>query len=272
MANNNYALGYSRRELERIGFQARMLNPITANMLRACGISAGKHVLDIGCGSGEVSRLAARLVGKEGRVTGVEQSPVALEHALKMNKDFEIKNIDYINDRLENIILEKSFDIVVGRAVLLFQEDVQIFLRKASQFVVPGGYLAFHEIDDARQFQSYPPVDLWDRTMAELLRRLREGCPQYDITQRFAREFCEAGLEMPRLSYEIPIACNNVEDLCFWAVETLSSLSHDPEKITFPDGKIVASNVLIQSLHEEIYKVRAHVEFLGQACAWVQIN
>ncbi|MFP1861979.1 class I SAM-dependent methyltransferase [Lonsdalea quercina] len=268
MPCKSYVLGYSEREMQRIAFQAGMLDPITKRMLQAAEIRDGQDILDIGCGSGYVSQLAAKLVGDGGAVIGIEQSEAALNFACSTG----LKNVSFVQGRFEKYEFEKQFDIVVGRTVLLFQDDVISFLRRAAKWVKPGGYLAFHEIDCSRQCQSKPPVALWDRTMTKLLLRLRNGCPQYDIGQRFVQAFDEAGLPTPNVSYEIPVAGGHAEDLCLWAVETLCSLSDQPERIVFADGEVMDPARLLASLQEDIFNARSQVEFLGQACAWVQIK
>jgi hypothetical protein len=65
-----YVLGHSAQELERLTIQARLYDPFTEQVFRDAGITAGMRVLDVGCGSGDVSFLAARLVGPTGEVVG----------------------------------------------------------------------------------------------------------------------------------------------------------------------------------------------------------
>ena len=51
-----------------------MLRPITERLLRNAGIDAGMRVLDLGCGAGDVSMLAAELVGPQGSIVGIDRS------------------------------------------------------------------------------------------------------------------------------------------------------------------------------------------------------
>ena len=59
----DYVLGHNDREQLRLIRQARILAPFTDSFLRAAGIVSGMRVLDIGCGMGDVTMLAAQLVG-----------------------------------------------------------------------------------------------------------------------------------------------------------------------------------------------------------------
>jgi cyclopropane fatty-acyl-phospholipid synthase-like methyltransferase len=58
--------------------QAEIVRPITERLLRQAGLKPGMRVLDLGCGIGDVSLLAAGVVGPSGLVVGVDQSPEQL--------------------------------------------------------------------------------------------------------------------------------------------------------------------------------------------------
>ena len=65
----SYVMGHDDRERRRLLLQASILNPLTEELFHRAGITSGMRVLDIGCGVGDVSLIAARLVGAHGRVT-----------------------------------------------------------------------------------------------------------------------------------------------------------------------------------------------------------
>ena len=69
----SYALGYNERELNRLLLQSRILGPMTTRMLSAAGLKPGMRVLDAGCGPGDVSLIAAKLVGPTGSVVGLDR-------------------------------------------------------------------------------------------------------------------------------------------------------------------------------------------------------
>jgi cyclopropane fatty-acyl-phospholipid synthase-like methyltransferase len=53
--STGYVMGHDERERRRLTLQASIINPYTERLLMRAGISPGMHVLDIGCGVGEVS-------------------------------------------------------------------------------------------------------------------------------------------------------------------------------------------------------------------------
>src|SRR5215204_3471385 len=77
----DYVLGRSSQEYRRLIDQAQFLRPLTERMLRAAGIGPGMHVLDVGCGVGDVSFLTAKLVGSSGSVVGIDLDAEALAFA-----------------------------------------------------------------------------------------------------------------------------------------------------------------------------------------------
>jgi ubiquinone/menaquinone biosynthesis C-methylase UbiE len=56
----DYVLGNSPREQERLKFQASIVGGWTEQYFRAAGLDRGMRVLDLGCGMGDVSLLAAK--------------------------------------------------------------------------------------------------------------------------------------------------------------------------------------------------------------------
>jgi SAM-dependent methyltransferase len=73
-----YILGHSDAELRRLMLQAAILKPITRRLLLEGGLQPGMRVLDIGCGSGDVSLLLAEMVGSTGSVVGIDRGPAAV--------------------------------------------------------------------------------------------------------------------------------------------------------------------------------------------------
>src|SRR5262249_2540853 len=67
-----YALGYSESEFHRLEFQGGLFRDFTEDVLLRAGLAPGMQVLDAGCGVGDVSLLAADLVGPSGTVLGID--------------------------------------------------------------------------------------------------------------------------------------------------------------------------------------------------------
>jgi SAM-dependent methyltransferase len=80
-ATQVYVFGHSVGETQSIQQLAQILAPVTRQFLEQAGRCAGMKVLEVGSGAGDVSLLAAELVGPSGTVIGVENNPAILETA-----------------------------------------------------------------------------------------------------------------------------------------------------------------------------------------------
>src|SRR5271165_1747413 len=91
----NYVLGHSHREIRRLMTQAATLRPVTERLLRNAQIGPGMRVLDLGCGAGDVSFLAAQFVGSTGLVVGIDRSREVLGLASERAQAAGWRNISF---------------------------------------------------------------------------------------------------------------------------------------------------------------------------------
>jgi SAM-dependent methyltransferase len=143
---DDYAFGRGRAEYERLIDQAEIFRPLTERMLRSAGIGAGMHVLDIGCGAGDVSFLVSALVGPEGSVTGVDLDSDAVGVAEQRRAAHGLTNVIFRQADARSLDPGRLFDAAVGRFVLMFLPDPTEALRLFAERVRPGGILAFCEM------------------------------------------------------------------------------------------------------------------------------
>jgi ubiquinone/menaquinone biosynthesis C-methylase UbiE len=97
-----------------------MFGALTEDVLRRAGVSTGMHVLDLGCGVGDVSLLAARLVGPHGSGLGIDKAPSSIEIAQRRAAAEKIANARFETADLLSFDPAVRFDAVVGRFVLLY--------------------------------------------------------------------------------------------------------------------------------------------------------
>lgn len=145
MEDTDYALGRTSAEYDRLIEQAELLRPSTERVLRAAGICAGMHVLDVGCGVGDVSFLASSLVGPQGCVVGVDLDRDAIQIAEKRCAEQRHTNVIFRQGDARSIDADCLFDAAIGRLVLMFMSDPTAALRLIAERVRPGGVVAFHE-------------------------------------------------------------------------------------------------------------------------------
>jgi ubiquinone/menaquinone biosynthesis C-methylase UbiE len=196
-----YVLGHSEREMERLGTQARLIDPMTRRFFFAAGIVPGMRVLDVGSGAGHTAALAAELVGEAGEVVGVDRAPAALATARARVKALGLRNVTFLDGDPGAISIDRPFDAAVGRYVLMFQRDPAALLRKVAAHVKPGGPVVFHEPDwDGVRSHPSAPVYLeacrWIvRTVEVTGNRARMGAELYST-------FLAAGLPPPTMGVD----------------------------------------------------------------------
>jgi len=218
-----YVMGHDPRERRRLLLQASILNPLTEELLRRAGITSGLKVLDIGCGVGDVSLLAARLVGRDGSVTSVDIDPTALE-TLKARASAEgMKNIDCIQADIHGWQPGRRFDAVVGRHILIHSKDPLAVLRDCAALLHERGLAVFHEYDFSVVHSGWPPTPLRDRVM-EVFGQFFARAAWSNIGSQLWKLLTEAGFERPDCRAEYPI--NGGSDSLYyeWITESLRSI------------------------------------------------
>lgn len=197
-ATNPYALGHAQPELERLIAQGRFIGDLTEQVLRLAGLEAGMRVLDIGCGAGDVSFLAAKLVGPSGNVIGVDKSPEAVGVAQKRAQSAGITNVQFMAADVNDLTLDAPVDALIGRLVLMYFPNPGQVLNGLRRHLKPGGIVAFQEMD-AESAVSMPQCEVFwaagqrlNQTFARVGADVRAGLKLPAI-------FTEAGLPAPQL-------------------------------------------------------------------------
>lgn len=140
MAKRNLAgpLGTPTPENYERYFVPTIGKPLAHELLRIAELRPGERILDVGCGTGIVSRLAAQEVGAQGMVVGVDIDPGMLAVARSVTPP--AVEIDWRQASAEALPLEDlSFDVVLCQMSLQFVEDRRKALAEMHRVLMPGG-------------------------------------------------------------------------------------------------------------------------------------
>lgn len=121
----------------------------TLQLLTDADISAGMRVLDVGCGSGDVTFMLSKLVTDTGDVIGIDHDRNALnianERKVTSSKQAQPTFIQSgLLDLPESV---GTFDAIVGRRVLMYQADTVAVVIKLAKHLRPDGVMIFQEHD-----------------------------------------------------------------------------------------------------------------------------
>jgi len=141
----HYLLGHTVAELRRLDIQGDLYRETTVRAFRDGGIQPGMHVLDLGCGSGDVSLTAAESVGPGGRVLGVDRGAEAIAVARDKAAALGLDQVSFEQAEILDFERPALFDAIVGRFVLMHQPDPAAVLRNAVRSLKPGGPVVFIE-------------------------------------------------------------------------------------------------------------------------------
>src|SRR5262249_37801495 len=134
-----YVMGRSADETRRLQDRAKFFEPLTRHLFEDAGIRAGMRVLDIGSGAGDVSLLVGELVGRTGSVLGVDANPEVIRIATSRAEASGSTHVSFRVGDIRDLELDRDFDAVVGRLVLMYSTDPSATLRSALRFVRPHG-------------------------------------------------------------------------------------------------------------------------------------
>jgi len=130
-------------------------NPFSLGVLQP-----GEHVVDVGCGAGLDSLIAARMVGPSGRVIGVDMTRAQLEKASRLASEHVEFRLGYI----EELPVDAGFvDCVISNGVINLATDKHRVFAAAARALRPSGRLAIADIVTAVQLPEGVTCDaaLW---------------------------------------------------------------------------------------------------------------
>lgn len=157
-------VGYEEAWLDGLSTLAVESFAGTGNPFSLGQIRSGERVVDVGCGAGMDSLIAARMTGPEGQVIGVDMTPAMLQKARQAAAESNVENVEFREGYGEALPVAAGWaDVVISNGVLNLMPDKGAALQEMARVLKPGGRLQIADIlvekpvpDDARQ-----KIDLW---------------------------------------------------------------------------------------------------------------
>jgi len=134
-------------------------NPFSVGMIKP-----GESVLDIGCGAGIDTFIAAKKVGPTGHVIGVDMTDAMLDKARKAQKEIGCSQVRFEYGIIEEIPVADSWaDVIISNGVFNLAPDKERVLQEMQRVLKPGGRLQIADILVQKEVpeSARRKIDLW---------------------------------------------------------------------------------------------------------------
>jgi SAM-dependent methyltransferase len=135
-----------------------------ANPFSLGRLEPGERVLDLGCGAGTDSLVAAQMVGEKGHVTGIDMTPQMLAKARVAAAELQATNVEFVEGEVEQLPFpDESFDIVISNGVIDLIPDKDAVFSELQRVLNPGGRMQIADvtIQNPVSAEGRRDIDLW---------------------------------------------------------------------------------------------------------------
>jgi 2-polyprenyl-3-methyl-5-hydroxy-6-metoxy-1,4-benzoquinol methylase len=266
---STYLLGHEDVEVRRLMLQARLYDPYTEQALRLAGLRPGMRVLDVGCGPGDVSFVAARLVGPQGSVIGIDAADI-VELARARAAEHGFTSVRFEQTTVGDLKLDEPVDAVIGRLILMHLPDPVATLRQLAGLIRPGGVIAFSEFDMTGA-RSVPDLPLWLAARDAIIETFTAMGLDPTFAATLPTLFQRAGLGAPQMALGAPVGGADHTELIGFVVEALRSLLPARNKLGLPTDEFADPDALLVHLRGDAIAAGAVVTSPALITAWSRV-
>jgi len=157
-------LGYPEQPLMRLPEEATEAFAGVANPFLWGLPEPGERVVDLGCGAGMDSFIAAMSVGREGHVVGIDMTPQMVERATRLAEELRLENVEFREGLIEDLpVASGSADRVISNGVINLCPDKLRVYEEVHRVLRPGGRMTIADIcvEKPVPAAALKDIDLW---------------------------------------------------------------------------------------------------------------
>jgi arsenite methyltransferase len=165
-------LGYEEAWLKEIPEGSLESFAGTGNPFSLGALQPGDRVVDVACGAGLDSLIAARMVGPQGQVIGVDMTGAMLDKARQSAAAVDLTNLEFRAGYAEALPVPEAWaDVVISNGALNLMPDKVAALTEMARVLKPGGRLQLSDIlvQSAVPTAAKCQIDLWTGCIAGAL-------------------------------------------------------------------------------------------------------
>ncbi|KND61920.1 hypothetical protein BVER_01518c [Candidatus Burkholderia verschuerenii] len=268
-AQHAYKLGHSATEVRRLELQARYIGGFTEDILKRARLVSGMRVLDLGCGIGDVSFLAASLVGPMGDVRGIDAAPGAIDIARQRAASAGMTSVHFDVAGVMDFDFS-NVDAIIGRLILLHIPDPVQLLARVASTASPGTLVVFHELDMSTA-RSVPESPLCTKGLRLLIETFRRAGIDPDIGSKLFTLFRQAGLPDPDMLLAARIEGGPDAFAYQYLADTLRTLMPLAQHLGIADADSIDIDTLTTRLRDEIVSLDGVMQPPAYLGAWARV-
>lgn len=140
-------LGYPTADLDAVPAAALESFAGVGYFFDLASLNSGETVVDLGSGSGSDAFIAARHVGRSGRVIGIDMTDAQLEKATALARQHGYAQVEFREGLIEQLpVRDAEADCVISNGVINLAPDKAKVFAEAARVLRPGGRFAFADI------------------------------------------------------------------------------------------------------------------------------
>ncbi len=163
------AMGYSADDTVGVPEGSVAMGLGCGNPAALAALRPGQVVLDLGAGGGLDAFIAAKKVGPNGKVIGIDATPAMVERATAFAVEGGYGNVEFKVRQIEHLLLDsESIDVIISNCVINHARDKAAAFKEAHRVLKPNGEICITDlvVEGTIGRSDDPGMKIWEEWLA----------------------------------------------------------------------------------------------------------